>query len=206
MEAVVVNPEPTASPTDRSPDGVISFSERLARRVGEEIVSTAPAFVFFLVGFLLVLLVIKLFLAQYSIGFSAFPEAVIGALFAAKAVIVLDHRDYARLRRFPRVYAVVSKTIIYVMVVLVFGVLERIFHAYRETGSIGAGIAFFFHRINRDRFLGTMLCVAIVFVAYFVIREIEREHGKGSMYYLFFRKPQLGAEPPAISERKSAVG
>lgn len=168
--------------------------------------STAPAFVFFLVGFMLVLLVIKLFLAQYSIGFSAFPEAVVGALFAAKAVIVLDHRDYARLRRFPRVYAVVSKTVIYVMVVLVFGVLERVFHAYRETGSLDAGVSFFFHRINRDRFLGTMLCVAIVFVAYFVIREIEREHGKGSMYHLFFRKPGLSPDSPGVSERKSALG
>ena len=180
---------------------------RVPRRIVEEVVSVTPAFAFFLIGFMLVLLVIKLFLAQYDIGFSAFPEAVIGALFAAKAVLVLDHRDYARLRRFPRVYAVVCKTALYVLVVLLFATAERIFNGYRQTGSLSEGAAFFFHRINRDRFMGAMLCVAIVFAAYFVMREVERKHGKGSMYDLFFRRP---GDAPSESvaqaqETKSAV-
>jgi hypothetical protein len=182
---------------------------RIPRWIGNEVVSILPALLFFLFGFMLVLLVIKLFLAQYSIGFEAFPEAVLGALLAAKAVMILDHRDYARLRRFPRVYAVVGKTAIYVLVVFAFGIAERVIHGYRQTGSLRGGILFFLHRSNHDRFFGTMLCVAIVFAAYFVIREIERKHGKGSMYDLFFRKPPaLDVEnpPSAQAERKSALG
>jgi len=201
--------EPTSVQSGATePRGMFSTAARVSKRIAEEVISTAPAFLFFLIGFLLVLLVIKLFLAQYDIGFSPVPAAVIGALLAAKAVIVLDHRDYARLRHLPRVYAVVGKTVIYVLVVLMFGIVERVIHGYRETGSLADGIAFFFHRINRDRFLGTMLCVAIVFAAYFVIREIEREHGKGSMYELFFRRRGISADGSAVreSERKTAIG
>ncbi len=187
---------------------MLGTAARISKRIGEEVVSTAPAFLFFLIGFLLVLVVIKLFLEQYDIGFYPLPEAVLGALFAAKAVMILDHRDYARLRRFPRVFAVVCKTAIYVIAVLLLAIVERTFHAYRETGSVAEGVAFLFHRINRDRFFGSMLCVAIVFAAYFVIREVERVHGKGSMYQLFFRSParpgpsSVGAGPG----QKSLVG
>ncbi len=199
-----MNPTTAAEP---HPNRMVAAGLRFAHRIGDEVVSVAPTFLFFLIGFLLVLLVIKLFLAQYAIGFSAFPEAVVGALLAAKAVLVLDHRDYARLRRFPRAYAVVSKTAIYVLVVMVFGVAERILHGYRETGSFADGLAFFVHRLNRDRFIGTILCVAIVFGAYFVIREIEREHGRGSTYELFFRSPLRRARSDQGTEdRRSAVG
>ncbi len=183
------------------------FAINALRYIAHEIESIAPALLFFLIGFLLVLLVIKLFLAQYAIGFSPFSEAVIGAIFAAKAVLVLDHRDYAKLRHFPRVYAVVCKTIIYVFAVLVFGVIERVINGYRETGSLGAGIRFFFHRVNRDRFFGTVLCVAIVFGAYFVIREVERTTGKGSMFELFFRRPaRVNQSVFGAPDKKSAVG
>lgn len=179
-------------------NGALLAFARVGRRLASEVIETAPAFFFFLIGFLLVLLVVKLFLAQYAIHFATFPQAVIGALFAAKAVLILDHRDYARLRRFPRVYAVVCKTAIYVLVVLLFAIAERTFHGYRETGSFGAGLELFFHRINRDRFFGTLLCVSIVFAAYFMIREVERTLGKGSMYALFFHRP-AGAFLPSPS-------
>ncbi|HKN01349.1 MAG TPA: hypothetical protein VJX23_12600 [Candidatus Binataceae bacterium] len=202
MESTPIRPERSGLPAK-----LLRFVVNALRYSAGEIQSIAPALLFFLVGFLVVLLVIKLFLAQYAIGFSPFSEAVIGAIFAAKAVLVLDHRDYARLRHFPRVYAVVCKTIIYVFAVLVFGVVERVIHGYRETGSLGAGIRFFFHRTNRDRFFGTLLCVAIVFGAYFVIREVERMTGKGSMYELFFRRPaRVNKSAFGAPANKSAVG
>ena len=198
----------TSSNVSEEANETISAFARVPQRIANEVIETAPAFVFFLAGFLLVLLVVKLFLAQYSIGFATFPQAVLGALFAAKAVIILDHHDYARLRRFPRVYAVVCKTAIYVLVVLLFAIAERTFHGYRETGSLSGGLELFFHRINRDRFFGTLLCVSIVFAAYFMIREVERKLGRGSMYQLFFHRPasdreQSLAEQP---ERRSAAG
>ena len=69
---------------------------RIFASVGEflrrEFVAAWPVFLFFLVGFLLLLLLIKLALANFSIEVTALPKAVVGALFAAKAALILDER------------------------------------------------------------------------------------------------------------------
>jgi hypothetical protein len=55
-----------------------------------EFVAARPVFMFFLVAFLLQFLIIKLAVAQFSIPVSAFSKAAVGALFAAKAVLIID--------------------------------------------------------------------------------------------------------------------
>ena len=55
-----------------------------------------PVFVFFLVGFLLLILLLKAALAQFSIEVTVLSNAVIGALRAAKAALVLDETPLRR--------------------------------------------------------------------------------------------------------------
>src|SRR5208337_1090053 len=58
-------------------------------------------------GFLLQLLVIKLAVAQFSIPLAALSTAAVGALLAAKAVLILDQTPLARkLERYRRIVAV----------------------------------------------------------------------------------------------------
>ena len=61
-----------------------------------ESVAAWPVFLFFLIGFLLLLLLVKLVLANFSIEMTALPKAVIGALLAAKAALILDGTPLAR--------------------------------------------------------------------------------------------------------------
>ena len=55
-----------------------------------------PVFLFFLVGFFLLILLIKAALAQFSIEITVLSRAVIGALLAAKAALILDETPLAR--------------------------------------------------------------------------------------------------------------
>ena len=59
-----------------------------------------------LVGFLILLAIIKLALANFSIEVTALSKAVVGALLAAKASLILDETSLARRlersRRSPR--------------------------------------------------------------------------------------------------------
>jgi len=57
---------------------------------GREFRAARPVFLFFLIGFMLLLSIIKLALANFSIEVVAFSRAVVGALFAAKAVLIPD--------------------------------------------------------------------------------------------------------------------
>ena len=61
-----------------------------------EFVAAWPVFLFFSIGFLLLLTIVKLVLANFSIEVPALSKAVIGALFAAKAVLILDETPLAR--------------------------------------------------------------------------------------------------------------
>ena len=72
-----------------------------------EFIAAWPVFLFFLVGFLLQLLVIKLAVAQFSIPLAALSTAAVGALLAAKAVLILDQTPLARkLEHYRRIVAV----------------------------------------------------------------------------------------------------
>lgn len=76
-----------------------------------ELEATLPVFLFFAVGFLLLLLIIKLALANFSIEITAFSKAIVGALVAAKAALILDETSLARrLEQSRRIIAVAFKT------------------------------------------------------------------------------------------------
>jgi hypothetical protein len=97
-------------------DSVLRKIGTVGRWLYREFVAAWPVFVFFLVGFLLLLSIIKLVLATFSIEVTAFSKAVIGALFAAKAVLILDETPLARhLEHYRRIVAVAVKALIYAL-------------------------------------------------------------------------------------------
>src|SRR5450755_1082906 len=62
----------------------------IGRFLRREFIAAWPVFLFFLIGFLLLLAIIKLALANFSIEITALSKAVVGALLAAKASLILD--------------------------------------------------------------------------------------------------------------------
>jgi hypothetical protein len=56
-----------------------------SRFVHKEFAAVWPAFVLFLIGFLLLNLLLKMVLEEFSIPIAAFSNAVVGALIAAKS-------------------------------------------------------------------------------------------------------------------------
>jgi hypothetical protein len=80
------------------------------RWLRKEFVAILPVFVFFLVGFLLLITLIKLALAQFSVEMTVVSRAVIGALLAAKAALVLDAPLTGSLAHYRRIIAVAVKS------------------------------------------------------------------------------------------------
>ncbi len=88
---------------------------------------------FFVVGFVIVLMIVKLSLAQYSIQIPASSRALIGALIAAKVVLVLDNTRLARsFRRHPRIVPVLAKTAVYAVCVILLRILELALDSVRH--------------------------------------------------------------------------
>jgi hypothetical protein len=150
----------------------------------------APIVLFFFIAFLLIAVMFKLFVAQYQIEFSAFTKAAIAALILGKVVALLDWAESGdRFDSHRRIVVVAGKTFLYAFVVIVLGIGEKIFEAYRKAASLGDAVSNLIANANFDRFMGLVLLISMVVFIYLVMQEIEQAMGKGALLRLFFKRP-----------------
>jgi hypothetical protein len=164
--------------------------EATGKWLHRELSAARPVFIFFLVAFLLQFLIIKLAVAQFSIPVTALSKAVVGALFAAKAVLILDETPLARsLERYRRVIAVMVKTLLYGFGMLLLGFIERLLEAWHRVGTFDGGFSDVVHQANLYRFFAWILGVSLIFAIYFALSEINKRMGEGALWSLFFQRP-----------------
>jgi hypothetical protein len=157
-----------------------------------EFTSLWPVFLFFLFGFLIQLVIIKLAVEQFSIPLAAFSKALIAALFAAKAVLILDETPLARkLERYRRIVAVAVKTFLYGICTLLLGYIERFLEALHRVGTFDGAFRGVIDQANVYRFFAWVLGISLVFAIYFLWSEISDRMGEGALWSLFFQPPQI---------------
>jgi hypothetical protein len=163
----------------------------VGRWLRKEFVAILPVFLFFLVGFLLLILLIKLALAQFSVEITVFSKAVIGALLAAKAALVLDETPLARiLEHYRPIVAVAIKMLFYGLASLLLGYIERFLEALNKVHNFDAAFRYVFEHATRYRILVWALGISIVFALYFAFVEINERMGEGELWRLFFESPK----------------
>lgn len=164
--------------------------KKIGHWLHHEVTAARPIFLFFLTGFLLQLLIVKLVLAQFSIPLFAVSKALLGAILAAKAVLILDNTPLARkLERYPRAIAVAVKTLLYGSGTLMLGYLERFIEGLHRTGTFDGAIGSISEQTNWYRFCAWILGISLVFAIYFVLSEISEQMGEGALWALFFERP-----------------
>jgi hypothetical protein len=178
------------------------------RWVRREFRAIWPVFLFFLVGFLLLILLIKVALAQFSIEIALISNAVIGALLAAKAALILDETPLAHtLERYRGIVAVAAKVLFYGVTCLLLLYLERVLEALHKFHHLDAAFGYVFRHGFRA-VLVWALGISIVFALYFVFVEINERMGDGELWRLFFqsratasdsRQPSTLMRPPTQS-------
>ena len=159
----------------------------MGRWLRKELISIWPVFLFFLVGFLLLISMIKLALSEFSIEVTVVSNAVIGALLAAKAALVLDETPLARsLDHYRRIIAVAVKVFFYGITCLLLLYFERFLEALHKTHNSGAALEYVVKNAPRSRVLVWALGISIVFALYFAFVEISGRMGEGELWRLFF--------------------
>ena len=170
-----VGPE-TISPKHKSGAGKVRSFWNWLRR---EVHALWPVFLFFLIGFLLALLIVKLALAEYSISINALSRALLGALLAAKVVLLLESTPVARaFQELPPIVPIVFKSLIYGAGVIVLGLLERILDALRHSATILLALQNAVASLNLDWLLSLALLITLVFGVYFTFGEINEFMGE----------------------------
>jgi hypothetical protein len=190
-------------------DIVLRKVAAVGRWLYREFVAAWPVFLFFMIGVLLLLSIIKLTLATFSIEMTAFSKAVVGALFAAKAVLILDEMPIARyLEQYRRIVAVAVKTLVYGCITLLLGFLERTLEALHREHTLRAAGLYVIDHASMYRLFAWSLGISLVFAHYFALSEIKLCMGEGALWKLFFELPKTsggsGRESNiAVGERRS---
>lgn len=156
--------------------GMLSVLKHEVRQVGMVIL-------YFLFCFGVVLTLKKLMLAAYQIEFYALSSAVVGALVIGKVVVVLD-KTRAGTRfdaSLPLGLAALYKSMVYALVTFVVLFLEKLFHAYRESGTVGQAVMEVWAHRDRNVILAKVILIGLAFAAYHIYAGLDRRLGEGTL-------------------------
>ena len=166
-----------------SPETQDSAGSSKGARIAHEIVyDIVPKVLFFFCAFLVIFLLFKLFVAQYSIQYTAFTRAAVAALILGKVVPLLDWA-VARYGVWKprRIIWIVARTLVYAFMVIALGTAEHLFVAYREQRSLALAFEQVWSGAQGSHFLGLVLLLSLVVGAYLTAQEIDRALGAGGL-------------------------
>jgi hypothetical protein len=164
---------------------------RLGAFMQQELREVIPPTLFFFVGFNLILLTKRLFLAEYLIAYAGFLIATTGALVVGKVVLIADNLPL--LRRFdyaPLAYPILFKTVVYSVLVLLARLLELAAHYIASGGAAGQG-QFIQHMLGTfswARFTAIHLWIFVLFLIYVTASEFNALFGDGELTKILFRR------------------
>lgn len=147
---------------------------------------------YFLICFGFILILLKLFLEQYSIEIYVISKAIAGAFVSAKAVMIVDGimRKKNRFQENPRYVNILYKTFLYTLLAAIFGILEALIKASHKTKAISPGIETQSHETNFSHFLAVILLLALIFLSYNIYDSVKFSFGKGKIRKFFLSPPK----------------
>jgi hypothetical protein len=156
-----------------------------------EIKKVASLSLFFFIGYGYILILMKLFLKEFSVDVAIWGKAVIYAFISAKSVSIMNMTPWMnRFSQSARYLQVLYKTAVYTFAVLVLIVFENLFHAYQEAKALAPALTLFLETRSFNRFLAILLCVSTVFLIHNIFQELDYYLGKGNLSKFFFKPPQ----------------
>ena len=176
-------------------------SPRLLTRVAgvllHEFRLVIPPTLFFFVGFNLILLTKRLFLADYLIAYTGFVIATTSALIVGRVVLVADKLPFlARFDDEPLAYPVLFKTLVYTALVFLARLLEAFVHFEVDGNAIGGG-QFIRHELGEfswAHFIAIQMWIFVLFLIYVTATEFNDLFGDGELYRIPFRRRSSAAK------------
>jgi hypothetical protein len=164
----------------------------------KEIKDMVVLFLYFAFYFGVFIVFKKLILAHYHISFYGFGAAMVGALIAAKAVLVIESSPLSGPFRASKPYLkVLYDTFVFTALALIFLYLEKSLELLHKEGTFR--LAFLTARKEDDfpDFCAVVGWGGLSFLGYSVFAAINRHLGSGKLLGFFFTLPQAGLQESA---------
>ena len=158
------------------------FSHSVKHLVHEMI----PPAIYFFVTFQLLALTRALMLKQYGIDVTTFATATIGALVAAKVVVLAYLLPF--INRFPGrplIYNIVWKATVYFLAAFLVRYLEEFIHFYRVHGTVLGANRHLLDEVVWPHFWAIQLWLTVLLLVYCTLDELVRALGRDRVRELF---------------------
>jgi hypothetical protein len=165
------------------------------------ILELIPPAVFFFITFQMLAFTRSLMLKQYGIEVTTFLAATIGALVAAKVVLLADLLPF--INRFPGrplIYNIAWKTVIYFLAAFLVRYLEEFIHFYRKQGQWVAANRQMLNEVVWTHFLAIQIWLMALLLVYCTLAELVRALGRERARELFFGGRSIKPAPMAPAE------
>ena len=155
-----------------------------------------PPAAFFFVSFQLLALTRALMLKQYDIEVTTFLAATIGALVAAKVVVLADLLPFInRFPEWPLIWNISWKTGIYMAAALAVRYLEELFHFYRLHRTVWDANRHLLAEVVWPHFWAIQIWLTVLLLVYCTMQELGRALGRDKVRKMFF------GTKPAVAPR-----
>jgi hypothetical protein len=135
----------------------------------------------------LIMLLKKLLLAQYGIHFNDMALALIGAVLLAKVVLLMEPIPMESwVPNHPAIVAVLLRTLMYVVGVLVVLTLEKAFEARHEFGGFVHALTKVYQHPEYPRVLFNTICIGGALLGYNIFSVLSEHLGSKGLFRLFF--------------------
>jgi len=164
----------------------MSFRQKLWKEIRE----VGRTTLYFAACFGVLMLLKRLYLAEYNIHFRGLSVALISALLVGKVVLILEHVTLGQwVRKHAVVLDVVLRTLLYTFAVFVALWLERGFEARHEHGGFGAALVWVFQHRDMHHVWADTIAVSAALLAFNVLSAVRRHLGEGQMRRVFMSPP-----------------
>jgi len=167
--------------------GKFTHMTRIAAVLRAELGAMVAPFLYFSVAFNAIALTVALIAPDHDVSLIHHGVATIGALLAAKAVLLVDHLPFVnRFPDRPLIWNTVWKGAIYTIAAMLLHVVERLIEAAAATGSFADDVSRAFAALDWGRVAAIHLWLALLFMIFAAWRELARADGVAHLRRLFF--------------------
>jgi len=164
----------------------MSFGQKLMTELKE----LAEAGLYFGTWLGVLVLLKKLILEEYQIGFSGASAAVVGTLVLSKVVLILEHVPLGKwTRNHPAWIDVVLRTALYSVGVAVVLLLEKGFEGRHEAGGFWPSLISLFEDADLSHVWANTICLSGALLGYNAVSMIRRYLGEGGLRRILLSPP-----------------
>lgn len=146
----------------------------------------------------------RLILAEFGVTYLHYGVAIVEALIIAKVILIGKAFGFSRwLEDRALIYPVLFKSVLFGVLVFLFGIVEHLVEGWFHKESLGAIFARIVS-VGADELLARALMLVVAFVPFFAFWELGRLIGLRRLAAMFFLRPEAASDLlSTAAERKT---